>query len=78
MLTASGNRTAKLWGATSGECMQTFEGQQGGALSAAFCPDGQEVLTASGAVAEELKAEVESTPGRVLDEGPGAKAPAGD
>merc|ERR1712039_795302 len=48
VLTASLDRTAKLWSAASGECLRTFEGHEASVRSAVFSPDGQEVLTASG------------------------------
>ena len=46
-LTAYGDKTAKLWDAASGECLHTFEGHGYCVCSAAFSPDGQQVVTAS-------------------------------
>ena len=45
--TASLDGTAKLWSASSGECLRTLEGHTGGLVSAVFSPDCQEVLTTS-------------------------------
>ena len=36
VLTASNDRTAKLWSAATGECTQTFSGHGGGVHSAVF------------------------------------------
>jgi len=47
ILTASGDKTAKLWGSESGECLKTLEGHEGPVLSAVFSPDGLHVVTAS-------------------------------
>ena len=48
LATASSDGTAKLWSASSGECLRTLEGHMQEVTSAVFSPDGQEVLTASG------------------------------
>ena len=47
LLTASSDKTAKLWCAFSGECLRTFEDHEDVVKSAAFSPDGQQVLTVS-------------------------------
>jgi WD40 repeat protein len=46
ILTASWDKTAKLWDATSGKLLVTFA-HQGTVNSAAFSPDGAQILTAS-------------------------------
>ena len=48
MLTASGDKTARLWEAESGKLLATFQGHTGPVTSAVFSPDGRRVLTASG------------------------------
>ena len=48
VLTASGDCTAKIWNATSGECLFTLPGVSP-PLSAVFSPDGESVLTSHGA-----------------------------
>eukprot|EP00931_Biecheleriopsis_adriatica_P005791 TRINITY_DN10727_c0_g1_i5.p1 TRINITY_DN10727_c0_g1~~TRINITY_DN10727_c0_g1_i5.p1 ORF type:complete len:205 (-),score=39.77 TRINITY_DN10727_c0_g1_i5:183-797(-) len=45
--TASRDYTAKLWSASSGECLHTLQGHTDDVMSAVFSPDGQKVLTAS-------------------------------
>merc|ERR1719281_538354 len=47
VLTASHDRTAKLWDVESGECVKTFEGHENGVNSAVFSADSTQVLTAS-------------------------------
>ena len=47
VLTASDDLTAKVWNASSGECMQTFQGHEGQVCSAVFSMDDTSVLTAS-------------------------------
>src|SRR5262249_19418170 len=46
ILTASWDKTAKLWDATSGKLLVTFA-HQGTVNSAVFSPDGAQILTAS-------------------------------
>ena len=46
-LTASDDRTAKVWSAASGECLLTLMGHEDYFNSAVFSPDGQQLLTAS-------------------------------
>ena len=47
VLTASVDKTARLWEAESGKLLATFQGHTGGVRSAVFSPDGRRVLTAS-------------------------------
>ena len=47
VLTASRDKTAKVWSAASGACLLTLEGHEDWINSAGFSPDGQQVLTAS-------------------------------
>ena len=48
VLTASNDKTARLWEAESGKLLTTFQGHTGPVQSAVFSPDGRRVLTASG------------------------------
>lgn len=47
IVTASSDRTVKLWDATSGEEIRTFIGHKDVVTSAGFSPDGLHILTAS-------------------------------
>ena len=47
MVTASGDNTARLWDAASGQLLATLSGHQDRVLHAAFSPDGARVVTAS-------------------------------
>eukprot|EP00969_Alexandrium_andersonii_P106808 4711766-Alexandrium_andersonii.AAC.1 len=47
ILTASDDRTARLWSADSGNCLLTLPGHGGEVCSAAFSPDASQLLTAS-------------------------------
>ena len=45
-LTASWDKTAKLWDVVSSECLKTFEGHRAAVSSAAFLQDGDRILAA--------------------------------
>ncbi len=45
LLSASFDRTLKLWDITTGECLQTFIGHQGAVTNACFSPDGQFIIS---------------------------------
>ncbi len=47
VLTASDDKTARLWEAESGKLLASYEGHGGPVYSAQFSPDGKRVLTAS-------------------------------
>ena len=47
ILTASGDKTAKLWDAASGKLIASFDHQGRVLNGAAFSPDGTRILTAS-------------------------------
>ena len=47
VLTASWDRTAKIWIASTGECVQALSGHAGQVMSAVFSGDGMSLLTAS-------------------------------
>jgi WD40 repeat protein len=47
VVTASYDRTARVWNATTGQVIATLEGHTGDVNSAAFSPDGLRVVTAS-------------------------------
>ena len=47
VLTASWDKTARLWETASGREVRRFEGHSDAVLSAVFSPDGAHVLTAS-------------------------------
>jgi hypothetical protein len=47
VLTASSDKTARLWEAESGKLLATFQGHTDRVMSAVFSPDGRRVLTAS-------------------------------
>ena len=48
VVTASDDRTARLWDAASSEPLATLQGHEDAVSSAAFSPDGAKVVTASG------------------------------
>jgi WD40 repeat protein len=48
VVTASGDRTARVWNAATGRLLAKLEGHSDTVNSAAFSPDGQRVVTASG------------------------------
>ena len=47
MVTASEDKTARLWDVTSGEVMLVLGAHTDSVLHATFSPDGQQVVTAS-------------------------------
>ena len=47
VLTASGDKTARLWNAATGQQLRAFKGHQKEVVSVAFSPDGARVLTGS-------------------------------
>eukprot|EP00929_Paragymnodinium_shiwhaense_P083466 TRINITY_DN44499_c0_g1_i1.p1 TRINITY_DN44499_c0_g1~~TRINITY_DN44499_c0_g1_i1.p1 ORF type:complete len:397 (+),score=1.08 TRINITY_DN44499_c0_g1_i1:72-1262(+) len=47
VVTASDDKTARVWDAYSGECKHVLSGHQGNVVSAVFCPRGAFVVTAS-------------------------------
>lgn len=47
VLTASADKTARLWNAASGECAQVLEGHADEIFSCAFNYDGTKIITAS-------------------------------
>ena len=47
VVTASWDRTARLWDAVSGRTLAVLQGHEGAVWSAAFSPDGARVVTAS-------------------------------
>jgi WD40 repeat protein len=46
IVTAGIDKTARAWDASSGECLRTLEGHEGGLMAAAFSPDGERIVTA--------------------------------
>ena len=47
MVTASADKTARVWDAESGQALATLTGHQRSVWTAAFSPDGKRVVTAS-------------------------------
>ena len=47
IVTASGDRTAKIWDVCSGECDRTLKGHIDDVNTACFSPDGSKIVTAS-------------------------------
>ena len=47
LLTASRDKTAKVWSAASGECLRTLEDHTACVNPAVFSPDGQQLMTTS-------------------------------
>ena len=48
IVTASGDETARVWNANTGQLQATIEGHMGSVVYAAFSPDGQRIVTAGG------------------------------
>jgi dipeptidyl aminopeptidase/acylaminoacyl peptidase len=48
IVTGSEDKTARVWDATTGRELLTFEGHKGYVLSVAFSPDGQRIVTGGG------------------------------
>jgi WD40 repeat protein len=46
IVTASWDKTARVWNAASGQLLATLQGHTSSLLSAAFSPDGQRIVTA--------------------------------
>ena len=57
IVTASADKTARLWAAATCAPLMTLEGHTGSVDSCAFSPDGQRILTASGRKAQIWDAE---------------------
>jgi WD40 repeat protein len=47
IVTASDDKTARVWDAATGEEVAVLRGHEGGVRSAAFGPDGKRIVTAS-------------------------------
>jgi WD40 repeat protein len=47
VVTASGDKTARVWNAATGQLIAKMEGHSGSVSSAVFLPGGQRILTAS-------------------------------
>ena len=47
IVTASGDKTARVWNASSGQLLATLQGHTNAVQSAVFSPDGQRIVTAS-------------------------------
>merc|ERR1712060_69710 len=47
IVTASGNKSAKIWDAETGECRLTLSGHEDEVYSASYSPDGASIVTAS-------------------------------
>jgi WD40 repeat protein len=48
IVTASEDKTARIWDAATGKEVAVLRGHEGAVLSAAFSPDGSQILTTSG------------------------------
>jgi len=48
IVTASADKTARIWDAATGKVIEVFRGHDSQVYSAAFSPDGARVVTASG------------------------------
>ena len=47
IVSASWDKTVRVWSAVTGECEQTLEGHSSAVISAQFSPDGQKIVSAS-------------------------------
>ena len=47
IVSASGDRTVRIWDAATGECIRTLKGHTGDVYSASFSPDGHRIVSAS-------------------------------
>ncbi len=47
IVTASDDKTARIWDVSTGQCLHTLEGHTNWVWSAAFSPDGKKIVTAS-------------------------------
>ena len=47
IVTASGDKTARVWDAATGKALATLAGHEGSVSSAQFSPDGTRIVTAS-------------------------------
>ena len=48
IVSASWDKTVRVWSVATGECVQTLEGHSDGVFSAQFSPDGTNIVSASG------------------------------
>jgi WD40 repeat protein len=48
IVSASSDKTVKIWDARTGQLLRTLEGHKGSVISAAFSPDGRFIASASG------------------------------
>ena len=46
IVTASGDKTAKVWDAQTGKELMTLKGHESGVMSAVYSPDGKRIATA--------------------------------
>ena len=47
IVSASGDKTVRVWSVATGECVQTLEGHSSWVTSAQFSPDGTNIVSAS-------------------------------
>ena len=48
IVSASDDKSVRVWSAVTGECEQTLEGHSESVMSAQFSPDGLKIVSASG------------------------------
>ena len=48
LVSASADKTVRVWDVATGECVQTLQGHTDAVLSAGFSPDGTKLVSASG------------------------------